>query len=457
MSNKAVRLRTISTGGYDASVNYQIGTVTDGTFSPDSDEVTVLYTEVRDTPLVINEFISLAYLAPWTIRAVEVPVSIPSISVTVDTVNAIVTQWAYNVSVDYIIVGPEIVPPTPPTPGFAVNIQRNNSEAIHLDKDLTNILTATAIMKEETSIIDPVLIIETDLATIARANYITIPQFGRSYFITNIRSITNDLVELTCHVDVLSSFASEIRQNTGIVHRQENNWNLYLNDGSLHAYQNPIITTHLFPNGFSGQSYVLVLAGFRDEGNTIGEGTGYNPDSMGAGNVNGKTTAGLINYANAQIGRPYWYGTFGNEATSTLLDSKRNQYPDNYPDPGVPPFVDQIGQRVHDCVGLIKGYRWSELPNGVPVYTAKEDVDVRGLYSQCVRYRGTVGPNMSAPLGAVLFYADMTHCGVYTMAGKVVEARGHLYGVQENFLTDRPNFTLWGVPDWMTINTPVPT
>lgn len=43
-----------------------------------------------------------------------------------------------------------------------------------------------------------------------------------------------------------------------------------------------------------------------------------------------KTNTGLVAYAKANIGNPYWYGTFGQVGTQTLLDSKRKQYPSFY-------------------------------------------------------------------------------------------------------------------------------
>ena len=77
----------------------------------------------------------------------------------------------------------------------------------------------------------------------------------------NIRSIRNGLVEFSCHVDVLSSFATDIRNNIGVVKRQENKWNLYLNDGSFKVYQNPNVLTKAFPSGFTTQELVLAVAG----------------------------------------------------------------------------------------------------------------------------------------------------------------------------------------------------
>ena len=43
-----------------------------------------------------------------------------------------------------------------------------------------------------------------------------------------------------------------------------------------------------------------------------------------------KTNKGLVEYAKAQLGKPYWYGTFGNEASKSLYNSKKKQYPSNY-------------------------------------------------------------------------------------------------------------------------------
>ena len=144
---------------------------------------------------------------------------------------------------------------------FDIVLQVNNSEKNKVNKSLTDILTVSGILKSETSIIDPVIIINCDLSTVTKCNYMTIGSFGRSYFINNIRSIRSGLVEFSCHVDVLSSFADSIKENTAIIRKQENKWNLYLNDGSFKVYQNPIVLTKSFPSGFTTQEFVLAVAG----------------------------------------------------------------------------------------------------------------------------------------------------------------------------------------------------
>ena len=144
---------------------------------------------------------------------------------------------------------------------FNIILQRNSSEPIKVDKSIENLMTLSGTLREDTSIIDPVIKIECDLADVATCNYLTIPSFERSYFVRDIRSINTSIVEFSCHVDVLSSFKDEIRANEGIIKRQENLWNLYLNDGSLKIYQNPYVITKEFPQGFTTQNFILAVAG----------------------------------------------------------------------------------------------------------------------------------------------------------------------------------------------------
>lgn len=147
---------------------------------------------------------------------------------------------------------------------FDIILQQNLSENNKLDKTLTEIYTLKGTLREGSSIIDPVILLGgTDMSKMRNVNYMTIPEFGRSYFIKGIDSVTNSLILVTAHVDVLSSFATQIRTNTAIINRQENKpiWNLYLNDGSLKAYQNPFVVTKAFPNPFTACEVILAIAG----------------------------------------------------------------------------------------------------------------------------------------------------------------------------------------------------
>lgn len=141
-----------------------------------------------------------------------------------------------------------------------IELYTNNSEVESVVKDLTTLQTLDGTLREATSILNPTIKIE-GLTDIDKINYMYIPEFGRYYFVNDIRSIRNNLFEVSAHVDVLMTYAEEIKQQRGVIRRQENVWNTYLDDGTFKAYQNPVIVTKVFPNGFNDNSFVLALSG----------------------------------------------------------------------------------------------------------------------------------------------------------------------------------------------------
>ena len=144
---------------------------------------------------------------------------------------------------------------------FNIVLQTNISEKNKLDKSLTTIGTVSGVLKNDTSIINPVFRVAGDLSDYTGCNYMTVEAFGRSYFVTDIRSVNGGFVEIAGHCDVISTYKTQIRTNTAIIHKSENNWNLYLNDGSFKVYQNPFIYAKKFSAGFTTTSYILAVAG----------------------------------------------------------------------------------------------------------------------------------------------------------------------------------------------------
>ena len=157
-----------------------------------------------------------------------------------------------------------------------------------------------------------------------------------------------------------------------------------------------------------------------------------------------KTGQGLKEYAIAQLGLPYWWGCFGQLADGALYAQKKKQYPAYYT---ATDFSSQYGQKVHDCVGLIKGYRWSDTPESYPKYVGAQDVAVEGLYAQCTK-RGAITSLPETP-GVCVFMANMGHVGVYIGGGEVVEAMGHAVGVVKTKLAGR-GWDYWGMPEWIS-------
>ena len=140
-------------------------------------------------------------------------------------------------------------------------LQYNNSEKNKANKSLITVYDIEGTLRESTSIIDPVIVFDGNVTDVSKINYMTIPLFGRSYFVTGIRSIQQGLFEISGHVDVLTTYKNELKTCQAIVKKQEHAWNLYLNDGSLRTYHNPDVITQSFPSGFNTMEFVFAVAG----------------------------------------------------------------------------------------------------------------------------------------------------------------------------------------------------
>lgn len=149
-----------------------------------------------------------------------------------------------------------------------------------------------------------------------------------------------------------------------------------------------------------------------------------------------KTGRGLVRYARSQLGRPYWWGTNGQTASQELLDKKREQWPGIYYIGGqYDDAPSQFGQRVHDCAGLIEAYMWSDgTKDGkvVPGSNGFPDTTADAILANAIE-SGTIATIPEIP-GLTVHKSG--HVGVYAGHGKVIEAKGHRWGVVMTDLAD---------------------
>lgn len=158
----------------------------------------------------------------------------------------------------------------------------------------------------------------------------------------------------------------------------------------------------------------------------------------------GKNNFQALQYARAQIGRPYWYGTFGQIADQNLLDEKRRQYKDQYPPKKwtEDSFTSQFGQKVHDCIGLaVKGYMMSADPEAPARYIAKYDVSANGMMDLC-KIQGDYKTMPDIP--GLLVWKNK-HIGIYEGDGVTIEDKGHAFGVVR---TKDTKWTKYGFCPW---------
>lgn len=102
------------------------------------------------------------------------------------------------------------------------------------DEDPTN------CTRVNTDLLNPIL--KCDKA-IRNYNYISIPFFGRYYFVESIEGLAGTHCLVHCHVDVLYTYATQIKGLTCLVHRNEDieKWKRDITDTAIIASNRRVI------------------------------------------------------------------------------------------------------------------------------------------------------------------------------------------------------------------------
>ena len=115
-----------------------------------------------------------------------------------------------------------------------LTLMKTSSDKRDLSKSTTTIKNVNCKIKEGTSIINPIVIInKMSTSHIRQCNYAHISDFGRYYFITDIVETTASQLEISMHVDVLNSYKDGIRSITTLILRQENVFSPYFVDEEM--------------------------------------------------------------------------------------------------------------------------------------------------------------------------------------------------------------------------------
>lgn len=172
---------------------------------------------------------------------------------------------------------PGYVPPTPPTPPtpspgdvpvvprptFSGNVSCtlyvNSSEQRKLDKNISSVLSDTVTLKADVDVVNPEIIINTT-TDLSNVNYMKIDD--RYYYATVHKLPGGGRYRIVGHSDVLMTFKDQIRNQVGIIARNQNSYNRFLNDDRVKLNSYEQIRTLEFPNGFSkAMNYYLITIG----------------------------------------------------------------------------------------------------------------------------------------------------------------------------------------------------
>lgn len=142
-------------------------------------------------------------------------------------------------------------------------LYKNNSEDYALTKSLSAQITLdSCVFKDDSSVENPNVVISTG-TDITECNYMYIADLHRYYFIREIGVVRAGVYYIRGHVDVLSTYANEIKACNAIIARQENSYNMYLDDPEFKTLNKSQVVTKQFANGAftKNMNYVLVVAG----------------------------------------------------------------------------------------------------------------------------------------------------------------------------------------------------
>lgn len=165
----------------------------------------------------------------------------------------------------------------------------------------------------------------------------------------------------------------------------------------------------------------------------------------------------LVAFVISMIGMPYWYGTCVYMCSTSILNSKAKQYPSHYGSSRMAKYKQAIEKKMvcMDCVGMIKGFFWTnggagvlDYINGGEKFTNKyasngcPDKSANGMLEYCKKQGCKHGKIATLPDVPGILLFSPGHVGVYVGGGYAVEARGFNYGVVKTRVKDR-SWTEW--------------
>ena len=140
---------------------------------------------------------------------------------------------------------------------MTITLYNNQSDNRVINKDITEIHQLSAVLKDDTNLLDPVFIISGS-ENITNVNYVHAN--GKYYYVLDI-TFSQQRYYLRCHVDVLMTYKNYLLAKQCIVKRSTTSFNTYQIDSDLPQDNQNVITTLPFPNGFEGESLILTVAG----------------------------------------------------------------------------------------------------------------------------------------------------------------------------------------------------
>ena len=144
-----------------------------------------------------------------------------------------------------------------------------------VDKKLTEVAHYTSVrLLDDTSVLTPTIEVRESntIDSIWDVNYFYVPKFKRYYFVTDLTA-TAGMYRISGRVDVLKTYASEIKVSSQIITRQENRQDRYLHDSMIPISDKQEVIETEFGDTFDDTNslFVLVTTGQPASGEGVSE------------------------------------------------------------------------------------------------------------------------------------------------------------------------------------------
>lgn len=126
-----------------------------------------------------------------------------------------------------------------------------------INKTLTHVADITGYFKDDTELINPVLILKPGYS-VTTSNYFLID--GRYYFVNGV-TFSQQRLMVQLELDELETYKSSILNEYAVLGRSYNQFNIYQTDPDMPMRNDSDITVKLFPNGFTEESWLLTTTG----------------------------------------------------------------------------------------------------------------------------------------------------------------------------------------------------
>lgn len=140
-----------------------------------------------------------------------------------------------------------------------IDFYTTSSEKNRLVKNLSGLQTVTGHLVEMCDVVNPTIKVGFTSSLLTK-NYVYIPAFERFYFINSIQ-IENKEIIMNLHVDVLMTYARQIKNSNAHIVRSASNYDEFIIDEMIINKANTRTYQRKIGAGFTKADKYLVLVG----------------------------------------------------------------------------------------------------------------------------------------------------------------------------------------------------